>query len=68
MFSSEQAGFITALETPVIKEMRAILMGAKAKADAGILKSLDPFAPALWKARDIDTGTAKQISRSKRNT
>jgi integrase len=44
MFSSEQAGFVMAIETLVIKKMRTILMGAKEKADAGTLIILDPFA------------------------
>ncbi len=68
MFSSEQAGFVTALETPVITKMRGILMAAKKNADAAILKTLDPFTLVPGKARRIDAGTAKQIIRSKQNT
>ena len=40
----EQAGFVMALETPNIRRIRTILVGAKEKANAGILTTIDPFA------------------------
>jgi hypothetical protein len=55
MFSCEQAGFVMALETPIIRRMRTILVGAKEKADAGILTTIDPLAAESNNAQDIDT-------------
>lgn len=68
MLSSAQAGFVTDLETPVIKRMRAILIAAKQQAEAGILTTIEPFASSLRQAQRVDAGTAKQIGRPSRRT
>lgn len=46
MFSPEQVAAIEALEPPVVKEMRKILMAAKKKADRGELIVLKPWLSA----------------------
>jgi hypothetical protein len=43
MFSPEQVAAIDALEPPVVKEMRKILMAAKEQADRGEFVTLKPW-------------------------